>query len=648
MNLEYALFHGYDLIFFQLQGTGCAHSQCGAGCTHTRWGARHASYCKVAALGAALSTQRYNWVVYIDSDAFMSNLTVSLPNLLSAYGVHDPNSADSFFGWDHPFTLGPNMGFIVLRNTTLARDLVRTWWNLDAGKYAMEHPFEQRTLQWGIMHMRKFRDRMVTLPLRTMDPDAHGDGEAVVHLDHTAGTKTRLWTMAAATAELLCRNNNRNGRSRKQWNDHSGDYRDKSGRHGDAEKGGMHFASSIRQTKAIGAQHARNLSSGLSGCSPIIRSALTQLRKSRQEVRLGSGKRDKVLDALLMTTCRSFNASRQMPLTSFDASMFGSTKLSQPEVNTDALRGLPLHLANCSSIPHVAAWQTWSYSTLSNMSFSKSATSARLSSKKSLCGGGACTETTRLALAAYPTLCLTLGTSRSPRSPYSVVAQLESCTETELARSASRSSATRVETRASLMRSRLRFNATSGVLRTAATVNDMRRWLPEHRHDCGFWSNCSKVRTVLPKPCWNQLERSARSCGKSEPKIAAALQRAANTSFSSASRRFVVTPEGPTPFSAIGPNGRSALCMQAWRGSFTEGQAITFVRCPAKATPKALRGESSARAHRWKAAELFQWRAIVQPALLSPGSLPVELVRLVPRMAPNLCASVPALIASRG
>ena len=35
-----------------------------------------------------------------------------------------------------------------------------------------------------------------------MDPAALATQEAVVHLDHNAGTKTRLWTMARVAAEL--------------------------------------------------------------------------------------------------------------------------------------------------------------------------------------------------------------------------------------------------------------------------------------------------------------------------------------------------------------------------------------------------------------------------------------------------------------
>lgn len=38
-----------------------------------------------------------------------------------------PPAAEGYFGWDWPYTLGPNMGFIALRNTASMRDLVRDW-----------------------------------------------------------------------------------------------------------------------------------------------------------------------------------------------------------------------------------------------------------------------------------------------------------------------------------------------------------------------------------------------------------------------------------------------------------------------------------------------------------------------------------------
>ena len=184
-NLQYAQKHGYKLFYYWLQGEGCAQYKCGAGCIHHRWGARHPSYCKIAGLGAALDAGS-EWVVYVDSDAYFAS-GESLPELLHQHGANDL-SADVFFGWDHPYSLGPNMGFIVLRNTPLTRELVNTWWNLDSGQYSTVHPFEQQTMAWSLMHMARFQTRMMTLHLKTMDPAAASSGAAVVHLDHNAGT----------------------------------------------------------------------------------------------------------------------------------------------------------------------------------------------------------------------------------------------------------------------------------------------------------------------------------------------------------------------------------------------------------------------------------------------------------------------------
>eukprot|EP00966_Prymnesium_polylepis_P127297 2944009-Prymnesium_polylepis.1 len=210
LNVEYARANGYDLIFYRSQrDASCAKNstKCEVGCRHPTWGARHPSYCKLAGLGDALR-RGYEWVVYLDSDAFVANLTLPLPKLLQAYGA-DADAAEGapsathhgFFGWDWPYTLGPNMGFMALRNTAEVRRMMSTWWNLFAGPYSIEHPMEQHTMQWQLMHLDRFRRRVQTLSLHTMDPSVV---DAVVHLDHNAGTKNRLWVTARAIAEVLC------------------------------------------------------------------------------------------------------------------------------------------------------------------------------------------------------------------------------------------------------------------------------------------------------------------------------------------------------------------------------------------------------------------------------------------------------------
>ncbi|KAL3908957.1 MAG: hypothetical protein SGPRY_009599 [Prymnesium sp.] len=139
LNLQYARSQQYDLLFYRNTRE--------QGCTHSRWGERHPSYCKLAGLADALH-RGYEWVVYVDSDAFLANTTLPLRELLAQYGAEKGRSQQAFFGWDWPYTLGPNMGFIALRNTPQVHQMLRTWWNLFAGPYDLQHPMEQHTMQW--------------------------------------------------------------------------------------------------------------------------------------------------------------------------------------------------------------------------------------------------------------------------------------------------------------------------------------------------------------------------------------------------------------------------------------------------------------------------------------------------------------------
>ena len=217
LNFKYACRHGYKLLFYKLASTDCDGRRCVTGCTHPIWGERHPSYCKLSAIAAALA-EGYETVAYIDSDAFFQNAT-HLPGLLSAHDASDLATQTriephAFFGWDWPYTLGPNMGLIVLRNTEISRELLRVrrftltmslciahariswqvWWHVHSGDFGLRHPFEQRTLTWDVMHRARFRHRIRTLSLRPMDP---GFTAPVLHLDHTVGTKTRIWVIEA-------------------------------------------------------------------------------------------------------------------------------------------------------------------------------------------------------------------------------------------------------------------------------------------------------------------------------------------------------------------------------------------------------------------------------------------------------------------
>jgi hypothetical protein len=58
---------------------------------------------------------------------------------------------------EHALTLSP-LSFLLSPPPSLF-----SRWNLDPLGFSNEHPFEQRTLQWGIMHMTRFQQKLQTL-----------------------------------------------------------------------------------------------------------------------------------------------------------------------------------------------------------------------------------------------------------------------------------------------------------------------------------------------------------------------------------------------------------------------------------------------------------------------------------------------------
>ena len=108
--------------------------------------------------------------MWLDSDAFVRDVTLDLPSLLRRYGG-EPNSepsassasrgfraadlTDAYFGWDAPYSLGPNAGFVVLRGkggeggeggeggtggtggTAGALEMLAVWWQLYHGQVSV-------------------------------------------------------------------------------------------------------------------------------------------------------------------------------------------------------------------------------------------------------------------------------------------------------------------------------------------------------------------------------------------------------------------------------------------------------------------------------------------------------------------------------
>ena len=52
-------------------------------------------------------------------------------------------------------------------DTAFKPSRIRTWWNVYAGGYSTTHSFEQHVMQWQVMHLERYRQRLRTLSLLT-------------------------------------------------------------------------------------------------------------------------------------------------------------------------------------------------------------------------------------------------------------------------------------------------------------------------------------------------------------------------------------------------------------------------------------------------------------------------------------------------
>ncbi len=516
LNLRYAERHGYEIIYYRMDEKECQHPL---------WGARHPSYCKLTAIAHTLALRRHRWVVWIDSDAFIRNVSLPLPALLRAYGApaEDGEETAAYFGWDSPYTLGPNAGFAMLRNAEASTAMLQTWWNVYSGQYGVEHAYEQHTLQWQVVHLQAYRRKLHTLSLRTMEPDT---ADAVVHLDHNAGTKTRLWTMAAAAARLLEASSSEEGSSPE----------------GMSPKKWQRALVSLRGASSDAIAPGRALAA-------VVRAVALDLAR-----RVAHG----------AAAPRAFNP------TEAGARLLGLPSRTRPEAH---LRGMPLQLTNCTHSALLAPWQRW-YVTPSTADAADAP-------------GGAAADSsgrTSFALAALPSLCLSLGETRAPKQPYSTLAQLARCAPRRGGGGGGGGG-----TSAAVSRLALEHQPVSGLLQTTYRLRSLRRHVPELHPACGFWPNCTATRFVLPKQCWARLEDDLRACEDSEPVLQNLIRRGREVRMNDgqyladakpAWRRVAIGAAGPVPEAALTMAPSDRLCLTAWRSMFVEGAPATFVNCP--------------------------------------------------------------------
>lgn len=680
LNQKHACIHHEQLLLFRLPPDGC---------DHPRWGRRHPSYCKLPAIAEALA-RGFSTVVFLDSDAFIRDASLSLPALLRRYRAAAASASEeepsAEFGWDSPYSLGPNAGFAVFRNVPATWEALRVWWNLQSLK-GVTHPYEQDALHWALLHLCRFRRSLSTLALRTMDP-AYPD--AVVHLDHNAGRKTRVWIMARAAAEVLLSSGAPDSAAAmstrlQRWlpvlRAQRGDLR-----YGERMEAVHAVVHAIRaDLAAMHATHAdAPLPRTLTSTSTTTTATAAAVAAARQSdwtaTAHHSGCRAPVIEELnateaamrLLTWTLPVPNASQRHAPSHSPSGQHSRRVTRQEQLSQALIGLPLLLLNCTTSRDdgraLARWQTWHV-------VRGGASNAATGGGGGMPGGGMPGEEAqsglRFALAAAPTLCLAMGETRSPRNPYAPLATLMPCASSaadarrQQLRQTTPSNLASCDGRVAIAPQRTWLwrvptaatptaaSAASGphMLQTAPQET-LRRTLPELRAGCGFWPACSGTRTVVPKPCWAQLHTNSSACGQSEPSIRNLVSRASWAGHSRAAAAWsslTVGPSGPVATAALRRGGADRLCLSTWRTQLSEGSAATFMRCPRQPSNNASAARTNQRkTHRgrWDGGGAFEWqlgeaRRRQAPAHSRRGSATAH--TLQPRAAPGLCLSAPAI-----
>lgn len=83
----------------------------------------------------------YEYVIYVDSDAYLADLDLSLPRLFDRFvGAGNGSGKSLFFSSDRPFSSKPNSGFIVINNTAEAMGFLWRWWNTNLVSSAAPDP----------------------------------------------------------------------------------------------------------------------------------------------------------------------------------------------------------------------------------------------------------------------------------------------------------------------------------------------------------------------------------------------------------------------------------------------------------------------------------------------------------------------------
>ena len=220
---RWACRHGYNITYYRFSEyhvlekptmsiTGFQNPI--AACRQASVGWREAAFCKLVAVGDALSQQNFDTVLWMDSDLFISRPELNLDDIVAQNppltccklyqtppGECDACSdksahAELWLAQNWPWENDrPNSGFFIARRFGLVRELFSAWWH----SVELHHNgiFEQHTLWTFIREGHWISKHIALMPIKAMTQRAVKENGAVRHIE-TSQRKNRVPVMQKA------------------------------------------------------------------------------------------------------------------------------------------------------------------------------------------------------------------------------------------------------------------------------------------------------------------------------------------------------------------------------------------------------------------------------------------------------------------
>ncbi len=165
-NVSYRIDKAYKKItrghfFSENNKINNTHPRSMLNCKHETFGFRSAPWGKLPAIYTAMN-EGYSRIFYIDSDAFVNKSKMSIEDYI--YSHKEGTSFQDillFVTFNYPWlNRAANSGFMIWECSEESKDLIKTWWNYDAGIYHTQHDYEQSPFNTHIINDKLFEKRI--------------------------------------------------------------------------------------------------------------------------------------------------------------------------------------------------------------------------------------------------------------------------------------------------------------------------------------------------------------------------------------------------------------------------------------------------------------------------------------------------------